>query len=65
MPFKSQAQRAYLYAKHPDIARRWEKETPKGKKLPRHAKSTMKKVAKRAARGKAKYDSKKIRKMIT
>lgn len=35
MPFKSQAQRAYLYAKHPEIAKRWEKETPEGK-LPEH-----------------------------
>lgn len=34
MPFVSQAQRAYLYSQHPDIAKRWEKETPKGKKLP-------------------------------
>ncbi len=38
MPFKSKAQRKYLYAKHPDIAARWEKETPKGKKLPKHVK---------------------------
>lgn len=35
MPFKSQAQRKYLYARHPDVAKRWEKETPKGKKLPK------------------------------
>jgi len=27
MPFKSKAQRNYLYANHPDIAKRWEKET--------------------------------------
>ena len=33
---KSQAQRAYLHIHHPEIAKRWEKETPKGKKLPRH-----------------------------
>jgi hypothetical protein len=38
MPFKSKAQRAYLYAKHPTIAARWQKETPKGKKLPQHVK---------------------------
>jgi hypothetical protein len=37
MPFKSQQQRKYLYAKHPEIARRWEKETPKGR-LPRKTK---------------------------
>src|SRR5260221_493916 len=29
MPFKSEAQRAFLYAKHPEIASRWEKETVK------------------------------------
>jgi hypothetical protein len=36
MPMKSQAQRAFLHIHHPDIADRWEKETPKGKKLPKH-----------------------------
>lgn len=39
MPFKSQSQRKWMYATHPEMAERWEKETPK-KKLP-------KKVAKR------------------
>jgi len=33
MPFKSQKQRAFMYSQHPEIAKRWEKETPK-KKLP-------------------------------
>jgi hypothetical protein len=33
-PFKSEAQRRLLWAKHPEIAKRWEKETPK-KKLPK------------------------------
>ena len=33
-PFTSQAQRGFMYAKHPEIAKRWEKETPKGRKLP-------------------------------
>jgi len=31
MPFKSQAQRAFLYSQHPEIAKRWEKHTPEGK----------------------------------
>ena len=44
MPFKSQAQRAFMYSQHPDIAKRWEKLTPKGRKLPEHVK-TNKKVA--------------------
>ena len=26
MPFKSEAQRKYMYAKHPEIAKRWQKE---------------------------------------
>ena len=38
MPFRSQAQRKFLYAKHPSIAKRWEAETPKGKKLPKRVK---------------------------
>ena len=33
MPFKSQAQRGYMHAKHPSIAKRWEEHTP-DKKLP-------------------------------
>lgn len=36
MPFKSQAQRNFMYAKHPAIAKRFQEETPPGKKLPRH-----------------------------
>lgn len=35
MPFKSQAQRKYLYANKPKMAEKWQKETPKGKKLPK------------------------------
>lgn len=38
MPFKSQSQRGYLYANHPDIAARFASETPKGKKLPKRVK---------------------------
>ncbi len=36
MPFKSQAQRGWMYATHPQMAERWQQETPEGKKLPRH-----------------------------
>lgn len=36
MPFKSQAQRAFMYAKHPEIAKEFESKTPKGQKLPEH-----------------------------
>lgn len=38
MPFRSQQQRKFLYSQHPEIAKRWEKETPKGRKLPKRAK---------------------------
>jgi len=38
MPFKSEAQRAYLWAKKPKIAKEFEKHTPKGKKLPKRVK---------------------------
>ena len=30
-PFRSEAQRRFMYAKHPEIAKRWQKETPAGK----------------------------------
>lgn len=42
-PFKSEAQKKFLYDNHPDIAKRWEAETPKGKKLPKHVKKSKKK----------------------
>ena len=38
MPFKSQAQRKYLYKNKPKIARKFEKETKKGTKLPKRVK---------------------------
>jgi len=34
MPFKSAAQRRWMFWKYPKMAKRWTKETPKGKKLP-------------------------------
>lgn len=37
-PFVSQAQRKYMWMKHPTIAREFEDHTPKGKKLPKHVK---------------------------
>ena len=39
MPMQSQKMRSYLWAKHPDVARKFEKETPKGKKLPVYKKA--------------------------
>jgi len=32
-----------MYANHPEIAKRWEAHTPKGKKLPKHVKKAKKK----------------------
>jgi hypothetical protein len=42
MPLKSKAQRRYLWATDPKLAKKFEKETPKGKKLPEHAKKKKK-----------------------
>ena len=38
MPFRSQAQRAYMYAVHPKLAAEFQAETPKGTKLPEKVK---------------------------
>lgn len=38
MPFVSQAQRKYMFAKHPAIAKEFAAKTPKGAKLPEHVK---------------------------
>lgn len=35
MPYKSEAQRKYLKAKKPAIAKKYDAKTPKGKKLPK------------------------------
>jgi hypothetical protein len=34
MPFKSDAQRRFMYAKHPGIAKRWSSEYPEQGELP-------------------------------
>lgn len=38
MPFKSSAQRRFLFAKKPEVAKEFAKKTPKGKKLPKKKK---------------------------
>jgi hypothetical protein len=38
MPFKSEAQRKWMYANDPKMAEKWEGETPKSKKLPKKVK---------------------------
>lgn len=43
MPFKSQAQRAYLFIHDPKVAKEFAAATPKGKKLPYKVKKKKKK----------------------
>ena len=43
MPFKSQSQRKFMYAKHPEMAKQWQEHTPEGKKLPKKVKKADKK----------------------
>lgn len=40
MPFRSEAQRRYLFSQHPEVAREFADATPKGKKLPEHVKKS-------------------------
>jgi hypothetical protein len=43
VPFQSEAQRRFLYAKHPDVAKKWEDKYGTPKKLPYHKKKKRKK----------------------
>ena len=43
MPYKSDAQRRFMHAVHPDIAKRFDKETKKGARLPEYVKKKKKK----------------------
>jgi hypothetical protein len=38
LPIKSESQRKFLHATKPEMAKEWEKVTPKGKKLPHKVK---------------------------
>ncbi len=49
MPFKSQAQRAFMYSQHPEIAKRWRKESGPQKGLPQHASKQNRAPAARAS----------------
>lgn len=44
MPFKSKSQQRYMFAKHPQIAKRWAKEYGVSKSLPEKKKSASKKL---------------------
>ena len=54
MPFKSKAQKKYLYATNPKLAKKFQKKTPKGTRLPnkvrRKAKGGTKKKVQRYKR---------------
>lgn len=41
MPFRSQAQRGFMFARHPEIARRWAAEYPSQGALPQHVRPTI------------------------
>ena len=43
MPFKSKAQKGWMYSNKPKMAKEWEAETPKGKKLPKRVRKKGKK----------------------
>lgn len=43
MPFKSEAQRKFMYSQKPALAKEFEEHTPKGKKLPKKVKKKRKK----------------------
>ncbi len=45
MPFKSQAQRRFMYSQHPKIAKEFESKTPEGKKLPEKVKRYKRKLS--------------------
>lgn len=46
MPFQSKAQERFMYSQHPDIAKRWQKETKNQSKLPDKKKPKDKKRSK-------------------
>jgi hypothetical protein len=47
MPFQSEAQRRFMWMKHPEIAKRWAKEYPGQKNLPYHKGSAKDEAIKR------------------
>ena len=42
MPFKSKAQQGFMFSQMPKVAKRWAKETPNMKGLPKKAKTKKK-----------------------
>ncbi len=50
MPFQSKAQRRWMWATHPGMARKWEDATPAHMSLPNHVRDAEKSVAKKIAK---------------
>ena len=46
MPFKSEAQQAYMFANHPKLAKKWAAETKNFSKLPKKVKKKTKRAKK-------------------
>jgi hypothetical protein len=47
MPFSSKAQRGYMFANNPELAKEFAAKTPKNKELPERVKSAKDKVRKK------------------
>jgi hypothetical protein len=47
MPFSSKAQRGYMFANNPELAKEFAAKTPKNEKLPERVKSAKDKVRKK------------------
>jgi hypothetical protein len=52
MPFLSKAQKKWMFANEPEVAKRWAEETPPNKKLPEHVtkKKTRESIIKKLVR---------------
>lgn len=54
-PFRSQAQRKYMFAKFPKIAEEFAKHTPEGRKLPKYAPKKVTGIKRKGRRRKTVY----------
>lgn len=50
MPFKSEAQRKWMHDNHPEMAKKWENETPNKTKLPDRVDKPVKRRAPRMSK---------------
>ncbi|MBL7851455.1 MAG: hypothetical protein JNN04_11175 [Cyclobacteriaceae bacterium] len=65
MPFRSEAQRRYLWARQPKVARKWAKEYPGQKDLPEKVNASGRAGAKKASRKTARHSGTRRRRLIT